>query len=153
MHEIQVYSSPIPLIFFAAYTALAIGRIPGLRIDRVGIVLVGMTGMVVADYQSADEALRSTNWDTLALLFFLMMISGQLTKGDLLNRAANQLLQRRWAMAAIIAHHASMSMIAGFATFITNEVAMLLFTPLLIQQLQPFGLSISLSKLTNIQVD
>jgi Na+/H+ antiporter NhaD/arsenite permease-like protein len=137
MHEIQASSPFIPLIFFATYTALAFGQIPGLRIDRVGIVIVGMAAMLVADYQSADEALQSTNWNTIALLFSLMMISGQLTQGDLLQRVAHRLFQRRWQPPLLLL--VVMGLIAGFAAFITNEVAVLLFTPLIIQQLQPLG--------------
>ena len=35
------------VIFLATYAVLAIGRVPGLRIDRTGAALIGATLMLV----------------------------------------------------------------------------------------------------------
>ena len=37
------------ILFTLTYVALAFGRVPGLRIDRAGIALVGATLMLFAD--------------------------------------------------------------------------------------------------------
>ena len=35
-------------IFIAAYVALGLGRVPGLRVDRTGVAIIGAATMVIA---------------------------------------------------------------------------------------------------------
>ena len=44
------------VIFAASYVALAIGRVPGLAIDRAGVALVGASLMVASGALPPDEA-------------------------------------------------------------------------------------------------
>jgi hypothetical protein len=46
------------VIFAGSYLALAIGRIPGLSIDRAGIALVGAGLMVASGALTLEDALR-----------------------------------------------------------------------------------------------
>ena len=46
------------VIFAASYLGLAIGRIPGLSIDRAGVALVGACLMVASGALPLDEATR-----------------------------------------------------------------------------------------------
>ena len=45
-----------PVIFAASYLALAVGRVPGLAIDRAGVALVGACLMVASGALSLEEA-------------------------------------------------------------------------------------------------
>jgi hypothetical protein len=56
------------VIFGASYLALAIGRIPGLSIDRAGIALVGAGLMVASGALSLEDAYRAIDLDTVTLL-------------------------------------------------------------------------------------
>ena len=44
------------MIFAVTYAGLALGKVPGLRIDRAGIALVGVTLMLVAGVLSLEQA-------------------------------------------------------------------------------------------------
>src|SRR5271170_7199654 len=66
------------VIFVASYGALAIGRIPGLSIDRSGIALVGAGLMVASGSLSLEDAYRAVDLDTLTLLLGMMIVVASL---------------------------------------------------------------------------
>ncbi|TFG36797.1 MAG: anion transporter, partial [Desulfobacterales bacterium] len=41
-------SSPTVIIFIVTYMGVALGRIPGLTLDRTGIALLGAIGMIIS---------------------------------------------------------------------------------------------------------
>jgi len=56
---VTAHSAPIPLvttIFGLTYLGLALGEIPGLRIDRAGIALVGAAAMLACGIVSMHDA-------------------------------------------------------------------------------------------------
>src|SRR5438132_11316310 len=55
-------------IFAASYLALAVGRVPGLAIDRAGLALVGASLMVAGGALSLEDAYKSVDLDSLTLL-------------------------------------------------------------------------------------
>jgi Na+/H+ antiporter NhaD/arsenite permease-like protein len=65
-------------IFVGSYVALAIGRIPGLRIDRAGIALVGAGLMVASGALPLDDAYRAVDLDTITLLLGMMIVVASL---------------------------------------------------------------------------
>src|SRR5207244_2373970 len=54
--------------FTLTYVGLALGRIPGLRIDRTGIALVGAALMLASRVLTLDDAVRAVDFATLLLL-------------------------------------------------------------------------------------
>src|SRR5207253_10613212 len=66
------------VIFAAGYLALAIGRIPGLAIDRAGVALVGASLMVACGALPLDDAYKAIDLDTLTLLLGMMIIVANL---------------------------------------------------------------------------
>jgi di/tricarboxylate transporter len=62
------------VIFVGSYLGLAIGRIPGLSIDRAGIALVGASLMVASGALSLDDAYKAVDLDTLTLLLGMMIV-------------------------------------------------------------------------------
>jgi di/tricarboxylate transporter len=60
------------LIFAASYLALAIGKVPGLSIDRAGVALVGACLMVASGVMTLDEAYQSIDLGTITLLLGMM---------------------------------------------------------------------------------
>ena len=56
------------LIFVATYAVIAIGRLPGSRLDRTGAALLGASLMVASGTLSLEEAYRAIDLDTIALL-------------------------------------------------------------------------------------
>src|SRR3954464_10893522 len=70
-------SVSIPLvssIFGLTYLALALGKVPGLRIDRAGIALVGAAAMLAGGVLSLREAAEAVDAGTIVLLFGMMVV-------------------------------------------------------------------------------
>src|SRR5256714_1180096 len=66
------------LIFSGTYLVLAIGRLPGFRVDRTGAAIIGATLMVAANVLTVPEAVEAINTDTILLLFGMMIVVANL---------------------------------------------------------------------------
>lgn len=66
------------VIFAGSYIAIAIGRIPGLTIDRAGIALVGASLMVASGALPLDDAYKAVDLDTITLLLGMMIVVASL---------------------------------------------------------------------------
>ncbi len=67
----------VVIVFVAVYVGLALGRIPGLGIDRTGFALLG--ALVLYALGAVDDAgvAASVDVPTLVVLFGLMVLSAQ----------------------------------------------------------------------------
>src|ERR1700678_3272088 len=65
-------------IFLASYLALAIGKVPGLSIDRAGVALVGACLMVASGALSLEDAYRAIDLETITLLLGMMIVVASL---------------------------------------------------------------------------
>jgi len=116
------------LIFSATYLVVALGRLPGLRIDRAGAAVVGASLMVGFGVLSLDEAYRAIDLDTLVLLLGMMILVAALRLSGFFALAA-QLVARR-------ARH-PLTLLAGvvltsglLSAFLVNDTVCLMLTPL-----------------------
>jgi Na+/H+ antiporter NhaD/arsenite permease-like protein len=66
------------IIFLATYFVLAIGRAPGLRVDRTGAAIIGASLMVAFRILTLDEAFHAIQLDTIVLLFGMMIVVANL---------------------------------------------------------------------------
>jgi Na+/H+ antiporter NhaD/arsenite permease-like protein len=66
------------LVFAATYAVLALGRVPGLRLDRTGAAVVGAALMVALKVVTPEQAYRYVDLGTLVLLFGTMVIVAHL---------------------------------------------------------------------------
>ena len=65
-------------IFIASYFVFALGKLPGLKIDRPGAAIIGAVAMVAFRIVPPREALHFIDFSTLVLLFSMMLIVGNL---------------------------------------------------------------------------
>ena len=117
-------------IFAASYLALAIGRGPGLAIDRAGIALVGASLMVASGAISLPEAYRAIDIDTLTLLLGMMIVVANLRLSGVFALATAALARRARAplmlLVAVVA-------VSGFASaFLVNDAICLVLAPLVV---------------------
>src|SRR5271167_2808571 len=68
----------ILVIFAVTYVGIAIGRIPGLKLNRTGIALLGAIAMMIFGGVTTAEVVSYVNWPTIFLLFGFFVISAQL---------------------------------------------------------------------------
>src|SRR6266478_4343331 len=76
LSEVRILAAYV--IFLASYVVFALGKFPGLKIDRTGAAIIGAVGMVAFRIVRAREALRYINFQTIVLLFSMMLIVGNL---------------------------------------------------------------------------
>jgi Na+/H+ antiporter NhaD/arsenite permease-like protein len=61
-------------IFAATYLVMAIGKLPGYRLDRAGAALLGASLMIWFGVLSLEEAFQSIDLETIALLLGMMIV-------------------------------------------------------------------------------
>lgn len=63
------------VIFGLTYAGMAVGRLPGFRIDRTGLALLGAIALLVFGLIEPEAAWMAVSFPTMALLFGLMVVS------------------------------------------------------------------------------
>ena len=66
------------IIFLASYLVFAIGKFPGLKVDRPGAAIIGAVAMFAFRVLRPSDALHFIDFSTLVLLFSMMLIVGNL---------------------------------------------------------------------------
>ncbi|MBN2492916.1 MAG: anion transporter [Planctomycetes bacterium] len=127
------------VIFLVTYAGVAIGRIPGLMLDRTGIALLGAIAMVVSGAVPLPQAVHAIDVSTILLLYALMILSAQLRLGGFYTRTALRI-------AALTARPRSFLLIlmlvsAVLSAVLANDIVCLAFTPVLCAALLRVGLN------------
>src|SRR3974390_1319461 len=65
-------------VFILTYAGVALGRIPGLRLDRAGVALTGAALMLAIGALSPQEAYAAVDLDTIVLLTGMMIVVAHL---------------------------------------------------------------------------
>jgi Na+/H+ antiporter NhaD/arsenite permease-like protein len=117
-------------IFASSYVALAIGRVPGLGLDRAGIAVVGAAMMVACGALPLDEAYKTIDLNTLTLLLGMMIVVAHLRLSGFLSLATAFLTRRAHRPMMLLA---AITAIAGvLSAFLVNDAICLVLTPLVI---------------------
>ena len=143
----------ILLIFAVTYLGLAMGRIPGLKLNRVGIALLGAICMTIFGQVTTQDAIAFVNWPTVCLLFGFFVISAQLRLSGFYSLVAG-------GIAARLGHPARflfilMAATGGLSAFLNHDIVCFVFTPivataLLRKRLNPAPFLIALAISSNI---
>jgi Na+/H+ antiporter NhaD/arsenite permease-like protein len=116
--------------FLLTYAGLAVGKVPGLRIDRAGIALVGATLVLVTGLLSFNDAVRAVDYETIVLLLAMMIVVVHLRLAGFFQRLAG------WALARFRRPHALLAVTivlsGALSAFLVNDVVCLALTPLLL---------------------
>ena len=79
-------------LFIITYVGIALGKVPGLVIDRVGISILGAIGMVAFGVVTTERAFGSIDLSTILLLYSLMIISAQFRIGGFYSWIASRVI-------------------------------------------------------------
>lgn len=125
--------SLIVVIFVLTYLGVAVGRIPGLQLDRVGIALLGATAMVVLRAVPIGDIHHAVDLPTILLLYALMIVSAQLRLGGFYTRVALHITGLSARPVRLLAWVMVLS--AVLSALLANDIICLAFTPVLIYSL------------------
>jgi Na+/H+ antiporter NhaD/arsenite permease-like protein len=121
------------LIFAATYFVIALGRLPGYRLDRAGAALLGAALMIAAGVLDLKSAYAAIDGDTIALLLGMMIVVANLRLSGFFG------LVTRWV--AIRAGHPLMllacivAVVGVLSAFLLNDAICLVMTPLVLDLL------------------
>jgi Na+/H+ antiporter NhaD/arsenite permease-like protein len=118
-------------IFAASYLALAIGKVPGLSIDRAGVALVGACLMVASGALPLEDAYRAIDLDTITLLLGMMIVVANLRLAGFFALATRWLM--RWAHRPLVALAAVTAISGAFSAFLVNDAICLVLAPLVLE--------------------
>ena len=116
--------------FTLTYAGLALGRLPGLRIDRTGIALVGTALILATGVLSFDEAVQSVDFATLALLLGMMVVVAYLRSAGFFSRLAGRALAQVHSPRGLLA--ATMLLGGVLSAVLVNDVVCLALAPLVL---------------------
>jgi Na+/H+ antiporter NhaD/arsenite permease-like protein len=140
------------LIFLGSYFVFALGKFPGMKIDRPGAAIIGAVLMVAFRIVGARDALASIDFPTIVLLFSMMLIVGNLRVVGFFDWIAERLIER------LRPHHLLPTVIFSsglLSAFLVNDVVCLVMTPFVIRlarrlELAPAPYAIAVATASNI---
>jgi Na+/H+ antiporter NhaD/arsenite permease-like protein len=122
----------IPILIFAGtYAVLAIGRLPGFRVDRTGAAIIGASLMLASRVLSVQEAYNAINYDTIMLLFGMMIVVANLRLSGFFTVVSAWVVEHARRPIVLLA---GIVAVAGvFSAFFVNDTMCLVLTPLVLE--------------------
>lgn len=118
------------LIFLGVYLVLAIGHLPGFRVDRTGACIIGASLMVAFGVLDFSQAYAAIDYDTIILLFGVMIVVANLRLSGLFGAVAGFVVEHAHRPILLLA---AIVFVAGFfSAFFVNDTMCLVLTPLVL---------------------
>jgi Na+/H+ antiporter NhaD/arsenite permease-like protein len=140
------------VIFLASYLVFALGKFPGLKIDRPGAAIIGAVGMVAFRIVQPDDALRFIDFPTLVLLFSMMLIVGILHLVGFFEWNAEMVLRRLKPSQLLLAVVFTSGVLSAF---FVNDIVCLVMVPFVLSitrrlRLEPVPYLLAVATASNI---
>ena len=145
---------PVILAIFAiTYLGLAMGHIPGLKLNRAGMALLGAIAMMIFGDVTTTDVVSYINWPTIFLLFGFFVISAQLRLSGFYDRVASGISARLGHPARFLL--VLMAVTGGLSAFLNHDIVCFVFTPivgvaLLRKRINPVPFLIALAIASNL---
>jgi Na+/H+ antiporter NhaD/arsenite permease-like protein len=150
----ELPDTPVILAIFAAtYVGIAMGHVPGLKLNRVGIALLGAIAMMIFGGVSTADVISYINWPTVFLLFGFFVISAQLRLSGFYDKVAGGISARLGRPARFLL--VLMAVTGLLSSFLNHDIVCYVFAPiagaaLLRRQINPVPFLIALALASNI---
>ena len=128
-HAVALWGTAI--LFTIVYVGLGVGKLPGLRIDRAGIALVGATALLVTGLLPPGEAVGAVDFGTIVLLFGMMVVVAYLRLSGFFERLTRAVFARVTSPLALLA--TLMALSGVLSAFLVNVVVCLALAPMAMQ--------------------
>ncbi len=118
------------IIFLATYVVLAIGRLPGFRVDRTGAAIIGATLMIASKSLSIPQAYAAIDYNTIILLFGMMIVVANLRRSGFFALVSAWVVEHAHRPIVLLA---AIVFVSGFfSAFFVNDTMCLVLTPLVL---------------------
>jgi Na+/H+ antiporter NhaD/arsenite permease-like protein len=118
-------------IFAVTYLVIAIGKLPGYRLDRAGAALLGASLMVGLSVLPLKEAYKAIDFDTITLLLGMMIVVANLRLSGFFRLVTIWVVTR--AVYPFVLLVAIVLATGLFSAFLVNDTICLVMTPLVIE--------------------
>src|SRR4051812_39473655 len=126
------------IIFLVTYIYLAGYRLPFLKLDRPGAALVGALAMVLFKVVPAHEVMghspdpshRAIDYDTLLLLFGMMLLAAYLQEAAFFRTVGYHAVRLSRTPRTLLVALCAVS--AALSAFVVNDTVCLMLTPLVL---------------------
>jgi Na+/H+ antiporter NhaD/arsenite permease-like protein len=119
----------ITILFGLSYLGMALGRIPGLRIDRAGIAMIAAVVLVAAGAVPTDDLAGALHFPTLLLLGGLMIISARVGASHFYDAVAAWIAAQAGRPLRLLA--LTIAIGGTLSAFLVNDIVVFAMTPLL----------------------
>jgi Na+/H+ antiporter NhaD/arsenite permease-like protein len=121
------------------YLGLALGYIPGLRMNRATIALVGSAFLIALGVLNLQEAWQAIDANTIVFLLSMMVVNANLSYAGFFRRSLSVILSiTRSPLGLLIALTFGSGILSAF---FLNDTLALVFTPLTLSLTQALGLN------------
>jgi len=117
------------LVFILVYIGMALGRVPGLQLERTGVALLGLIVLLASGDLTLEEAGRAVDMPTIALLFALMILSAQFEQSGFYGLVASRVTHVARNPSVLLALLITVTGI--LSAILTNDVIAFALTPLI----------------------
>jgi Na+/H+ antiporter NhaD/arsenite permease-like protein len=125
------------VLFSLTYLGLAVGKAPGLRLDRATIALIGAAAMLASGVLDLREAARAVNYETIVLLFGMMVLVAYLRMSGFFAIATEGIAARFSGPRSLLAVTIGLSGV--LSAFLVNDVVCVAMTPLVLALCRRLG--------------
>ena len=140
------------LIFLASYLVFAVGRLPGTKIDRTAMAVIGAVAMFACGALSPQQAIASIDFATIVLLFSMMLIAATLHLAGFFEWVSHLVIEhlgQRWLLPGVVFTSGILS------AFLVNDVVCLVMAPLVLgickrMRVKPVPYLLALATASNI---
>ena len=131
---------PVVISVFAfVYLGMILGELPGLKLDRTGIALLGAIALIATGRMTVDGAWAAIDVPTLALLFGLMVLSAQFRLGGFYSMVTRRLDATEHTPTALLA--LVIGTAAALSAVLANDIVCLAMAPVLVEVCTRRGLN------------
>ncbi|MBX7198462.1 MAG: anion transporter [Rhodospirillaceae bacterium] len=125
-------------VFLFTYVGMALGRVPGLALDRTGIAVMAVAILLASGAVPFDAAGAAIDAPTIVLMFALMILSAQFSAAGIYDTCAGRIaaaeLHPRHLLALVIA------VAGGLSAVLVNDIVVFAMAPILCLGLRARGL-------------
>jgi Na+/H+ antiporter NhaD/arsenite permease-like protein len=118
-------------IFTVTYLVLAVGRLPGVRVDRTGMSIIGATLMIACNVLPIQDAYAAIDYSTIILLFGMMIVVANLRLSGFFAAVSAWVVEH--AHRPILLLSAIVLVSGFFSAFFVNDTMCLVLTPLVLE--------------------
>jgi Na+/H+ antiporter NhaD/arsenite permease-like protein len=146
-------SVAVLVIFVLTYAGIAVGHVPGLKLDRTGIALLGAIAVMAFSGLPTTTVVGFINGPTVLLLFGFFVLSAQLRLSGLFDRIATTISARADNPARFLL--TLMLVTAGLSAVMNHDIVCFVFAPvvggaLLQRRINPVPFLIAIAIASNI---